>query len=194
MKIPKIYLLVFILIFLSCKENVEKALKPDFKVVELNYNFDNYINNIRNKSEPFIIKERNIVEINVNQNGEVKIEGEIVNDTLIVKKLKEYLSPNSENEEMPTTIKKEFTYSGKILMNKYVIISASYHQELNYKKYSKIRNKIYTAYNETKNEFAIEKFGKNLNELMKSNEKNDNLKWNELTEIIPVNYTEVIEE
>jgi len=29
---------------------------------------------------------------------------------------------------------------------------------------------------------------------MKSNEKNDNLKWNELTEIIPVNYTEVIEE
>tara|TARA_R110001592_G_scaffold317668_1_gene594591 strand:+ start:1863 stop:2447 length:585 start_codon:yes stop_codon:yes gene_type:complete len=194
MKIPKLYLLAFILIFISCKENVEKALKPDFKVVELNYNFDNYVNNIRDKSEPFIIKERNIIEINVNQNGEVKIEGEIVNDTLIVEKLKEYLSPDSENEEMPTTIEKKFTYSGKVLMNKYVIISALYHKELNYINYRKIRNKIYTAYNETKNEFTIERFGKSLYELMKSNEKIDNLKWNELTEIIPVNYTEFIEE
>ena len=170
MKIPKLYLLAFILIFISCKEKVEKVLKPDFKVVEINYNFDNYINNIRNKSEPFIIKERNIIEINVNQNGEVKIEGKIVNDTLIIKKLKEYLSPNPENKEMPTTIEKEFTYSGKVIMNKYIIISASYHKELNYKNYGKIRNKIYKAYNEIKNEFAIEKFGKSLNELMKSNE------------------------
>jgi len=194
MKIPKLHLLAFILFFISCKEKIEKVLNPDFKVVELNYNFDNYINNIRNKSEPFIIKERNLIEIKVNQNGEVRIEGKITNDTLIVKKLREYLSPNSENKEMPATIEKEFTYSGKVVMNKYVIISASFDKDLNYEKYSKIRNKIYTAYNETKNKFAIEKFGKSLMELMKSNEKTDNLKWNELIGIIPVNYTEIIEE
>ena len=193
MKTPKLYLLVSILIIISCKEKVEKILKTDFKAVEIDYNFDNYINNTKNKSEPFIIKARNIIEINVNKNGEVEIEGKIINDTLIIKTLKEYLSPNPENNEMPITIEKEFTYSGKVIMNKNVIISAFFDKNLTYEKYSKIRNKIYISYNEIKNEFAIERFGKSLHQLMKLNEENDNLKWIEINKIIPINYTEVIE-
>jgi len=189
----EIYLLAFVLIFISCKKEIETVLEPDLIVIDFYYGEDNYEKNIRDNSKPIIVKERNILEIDVNKNGECKIEGKIIQDSLIVHELKKYLTPNPENSKMPQTIESEFTYAGKVTMNEDLLISALFDKDLSYKNYSRIRNKIYSAYNETRNEFTKEKYGKTLYELMNSSEEIDDIKWSELAEIIPFNYVEVID-
>jgi hypothetical protein len=145
------------------------------------------------KSSPIIIKERNILEIDVNLKGECRIEGKIINDSLIISELKKYITPNSENSKMPMTVEKEFYYSGKVLVTKQLLISALYDKNLSYENYSKIRNKIYAAYYEVRNDFALKKYSKNINQLLKSNEQDDFSKVAEITEIFPILYSEVID-
>ena len=190
-----LYLLVASLMLFSCDKEIKLMLKPEYKVIEFYYGFDNYMTNVRgNKVEPFIIKERNYLEIIINEKGEFELEKKMIESNLIVSELKKYLIPNPENKEMPETIEQEFTYAGKVITNKSLFISALYDKNLNYKKYNKIRNKIFIAYNEVRNEFAVRKYEKTLSELRNSDEKTDLLKYYELTDIFQFRYTERMEE
>lgn len=159
-----LYLLITSFIFSSCKkviEEINKVPETDYKVIDFDYGFDNYIKNIRdNDLDPIKIKERNLVEIIVGENGECLIKDTIVEANSIVSELKKYLIANPENNEMPITIQEEFKYAGKITVNKNLLVVASFDKGLNYKKYSEIRNKIHQAYNEVRNEFAVKKYEK----------------------------------
>ena len=176
----------------SCKKELNTVLKTDYKVIELDYGFDNYINNTRNKTEQLIIKERNLIIIDVDKNGDIKFKNNLVSDSLLVSEIKKFIIPIPENDEMPITIEKEFQYSGKVNVNKNIIILANFNKELNYKIYNQIRNKIYIAFNEVRDEFSKEKFGKSAEELISSKNEVDYAKWNELKQIFPIRYTETI--
>ena len=191
------YLILASSILTSCKKElkeIDELLEYDHKVIEFYYGFDNYTKNIRdNDLDPIIIKERNLLEINVDKNGLCKIEGKIIEPELIITEIKKYLIPNPENEIMPKTIEKEFTYAGKVVVNENLLILALIDKDLNYKKYSELRNKIHIARNEVRNEFTVKKYGKNLAELMVSKKEIENEQFYELNEIFPFNYTESIE-
>ncbi|MEE9364854.1 MAG: hypothetical protein V3U92_19815 [Cellulophaga sp.] len=191
-----IYLLTITLIFTSCKEEVKEVLETDFKVIEFYYGYDNYMTNVRDnkKSKPLIIRERNILEINVNKNGDFELEGKLVQPNLIISELKKYLIPNPQNKEMPETIEQEFTYAGKVITNKNLFISALFDKNLNYKKYNEIRNKIFNAYNEVRNEYAIKRYGKTLSELRNQDKEIEMQKYYELTSIFQFRYVEIMEE
>jgi len=190
-----LYLVIASSIFISCKKEINELLETDFKVIEFYYGFDNYAKNIRDYDlDPLIIKERNFLEINVDKNGACKIEGKNIEPELIITELKKYLIPNPENERMPKTIEKEFTNAGKVIVNENLLISVLFDKDLSYKKYSEIRNKIYIARNEIRNEFVINKYGKNLTELMTSDKEIENEQFHELNSIFPFNYTEIMEE
>ena len=191
-----IYLLALTLTFISCEEEMKELLETDFKVIEFYYGYDNYMTNVRDnkKSEPMIIRERNFLEINVYKNGDFELEGKIVQPNLIVSELKKYLIPSPDNKEMPETIEQEFTYAGKVITNKNLFISALFDNNLNYKKYNKIRNKIFIAYNEVRNEFAIKKYGKTLSELRNQDNETEMQKYYELTSIFQFRYTERMED
>ena len=175
----------------SCKKDIEAILEADYKVVEVDYGFDNYMKNMRDKSEDFIIKERNIVIIDVDKNGQTNIEGKFVEDSLIVDELKKYIIPSPENDEMPITVEKEYQYSGKVVVNKNLILLARFNKSLDYKTYSGIRNNIYSAYNAARDKHLQERFGITLKELINSSKEVDILKWNELKQIIPMRYNEI---
>ncbi|MBL4643149.1 MAG: hypothetical protein JKY44_06105 [Flavobacteriaceae bacterium] len=191
-----IYLLALTLTFISCEEEMKELLETDFKVIEFYYGYDNYMTNVRDnkKSEPMIIRERNFLEINVYKNGDFELEGKIVQPNLIVSELKKYLIPSPDNKEMPETIEQEFTYAGKVITNKNLFISALFDNNLNYKKYNTIRNKIFIAYNEVRNEFAIKKYGKTLSELRNQDNETEMQKYYELTSIFQFRYTERMED
>ena len=193
-----LYLIIAFSIFISCKEEIKEMnelLESDFKIIEYYYGYDNYEKNIRNaESDPIIIKERNFLEINVDINGNCEIEGKKIEPDLIIPELKKYLIPNPENKSMPKTIEKEFTYAGKVIVNENLLISALFDKNLSYKKYSEIRNKIYIARNEIRNEFAIKNYGKSLAELMTSEKKDEIEQFYELNQIFPFNYSEIMEE
>ena len=192
-KLPlKIFILTIILVSTSCKKELDSLIKleADYKVIDLEYGFDNYMRNVRDKSEQFIIKQRNIVLIVVNKNGETTIEDNIIPDSLIVSEFKKYIIPNPADEKMPMTTEENFQYSGKVNTHKNITILAKYDKELNYEKYQKIRNKFYLAYNEVRNEFSLTKFDKSLMELLKSDEPEDIIKWREIRQIFPIRYME----
>ena len=191
----KILLLTLILVSTSCKKEIQSVLEleADYKVIELDYGFDNYMNNTRDKSEQFIIKQRNLVLIDVNKNGETIIEDNFIPDSLIISEFKKYIIPNPTDEKMPMTIEKNFQYSGKVSVNKNITILAKYDKELSYVKYQEIRNKFYLAFNEVRNEFSLSKFNKSLTELLNSDEEEDILKWREIRQIYPVRYTEMVD-
>ncbi|WP_299275898.1 hypothetical protein [uncultured Psychroserpens sp.] len=189
----KILSLILMFTALSCKKELETLIETDYKVIEFEYGFDNYMNNFRSESDPFIIKERNIVIINTNKDGMVTIEDSFVEDSLITTELLKYIIPSPENEKMPITIEKEFELSGKVIVNKNLIILAKFNEKLEYEKYRNIRKSIYSAYNKARNEFSIKKFDKNLMELINSSEEDDITKWREIRQAIPIQYTEIVQ-
>ncbi|GGZ94549.1 hypothetical protein [Algibacter mikhailovii] len=185
-----ILLLTLILASTSCKKELDTLLEleADYKVIDLEYGFDNYMRNIN--SEQLIIKQRNIVLINVDKKGETTIEDNIIPDSLIISEFKKYIIPNPMDDKMPMTTEKSFEYSGKVDTHKNIIVLAKYDKELNYEKYKKIRNKFYLAYNEIRNEFSVSKFDKSLTELLKSDKPEDIIKWQEIRQIFPIRYME----
>ncbi|QMU63344.1 MAG: hypothetical protein GKR88_02985 [Flavobacteriaceae bacterium] len=98
-----LYYFSLAILLISCNDKKETIQKSNAEIIELNYDFHNYIGNIRDKSNPPIIKERDYLEIRVNQKGECQIKGKIVSDSLIISELKKYIIPNSENNQMPLT-------------------------------------------------------------------------------------------
>jgi len=163
-------------------------------VVEVDYGFDNYLKNIHDKSEGLIIKQRNLVLIDVDKDGKMKIEKKSVTDSLIVEELKKYITPNSNNIEMPITVEKEFQLSGKVNINKNMIVLGIFDNDLNYEKYLEIRNKIYLSFTEVQNEFSLKKFNQTLQELIHSSKEEDIIKWQEIRQIFPIRYTETVKE
>jgi hypothetical protein len=162
--------------------------------MELEYGFDNYMKNIWNQSEEIIIKERNIVLINVAKDGQTKIEKNSIADSLIIPELKKYIIPNPENDEMPMTVEREFKYSGKVDINKNIIVLGIFDKKLDYEKYREIRNKIYIAFNEVRNEFSTRKFNKTLPKLIQSSKEEDVTQWREIRQIFPIRYMETVDE
>ncbi|MCA0154538.1 hypothetical protein [Winogradskyella vincentii] len=191
----KILLLTLILVSTSCKKEIDSILEleADYKVIELDYGFDNYMKNTKDKSEQIIIKQRNLVLIDVDKNGDTFIEDIFVPDSLIISEFKKYIVPNPTDKKMPMTVEKDFEYSGKVNMHKNITILARIDKELNYEKYREIRNKFYLAYNEVRNEFSLSKFDKSLTELLKSDEQEDIIKWREIRQIFPVRLTESVD-
>jgi len=116
-------------------------LEVDYKVVELEYGFDNYMKNLFNKSEQIVIKQRKKVDVNKN-----------------------------------------------------IIVLGIFDKELNYEKYREIRNKIYIAFNQVRNEFALAKFNQSTQEIIDSDKESDNEKWMEINKIFPIRYTETVKE
>jgi hypothetical protein len=190
----KILSLILIFTALSCKKELETLIETDYKVIELDYGFDNYLKNTRYESDDIIIKERNIVIIKVDKIGKTLIEDSFIPDSLIISEIKKYIVPDPTNEKMPMTTEQNFHHSGKVNMHKNIIILGKYDKELNYEKYQEIRNKLYLAYNEVHNEFSVSKFDKSLSELLKSGKKEDLEKWREVRQIFDIRYTELLDE
>jgi hypothetical protein len=193
-----IYLIIVLLILFSCKKEIEEInelLDTDYKVIELYYGYDNYFKNIRdNESDPLIIKERNIVEISINENGNCEIEGKDIELDSITNEIIKYLIPRPENKKMSETLEKEFPHAGKVIMNKHLKIAVLINENINYKNYSEIRNKIYIAHNIVRNDFALKKYGKELSVLLLPNNDIETEQIQEIFEIFPLNYFEVIPE
>ena len=187
------YLFLISIVLCSCGKDLESMIKADYRVIDFDYYRHNYESNIRDKSEPLIIRERNIVEVDISASGEVIIEGKKIAQDSIISELKKFLIPNPSNREMPETIQMDLPYSGKVASNREkLLISAAFKKEMTYEKYSAIRRKFFIAYNEVRNDFAQKKFGKTLYDLMRSEESSDQDKYYEIASIFRFNYVEVI--
>jgi biopolymer transport protein ExbD len=121
------------------------------------------------------IKQRNIFEILVNANDQLLVEGEYIQISALRAKAKEFIKSNpsfpsvvSEGNEnypnMPEFKMQEIPGLGNMYVSKQ-IISLQNDNGTSYEMYIKVQNELVAAYNELRNEFALQKFGKSYTEL-----------------------------
>jgi len=111
------------------------------------------------------IKQRNIFEILVNANDQLLVEGEYLQVTELREKTKEFIKSDVGNPNMPEFKEEQIEGLGLYPVSKQ-IISLQNDNGTSYDMYIKVQNELVAAYNELRNEFAQQKFGKTYQELL----------------------------
>ncbi len=132
---------------------------------------------------PDKINQRNIFEILVNANDQLLVEGEYIQVTELRAKAREFIksSPsfpnvtdesNSSNPNLPEFRIEEIPALGKMLVSKQ-IISLQNDNGTSYEMYIKVQNELVAAYNEVRDEFSMDKFGKSYSELVQQSKSSE---------------------
>lgn len=111
------------------------------------------------------IPKRDVLEVMVNSNNEVLIEGEYSSINVLRAKAKQFIKgyngddahpdyPRFEETKSPEVIK----YFGKIKVSKQVV-SLQNHRGTSYETYVAVQNELAAAYNELRDELSLETFG-----------------------------------
>lgn len=132
------------------------------------------------------IKQRNIFEILVNANDQLLVEGEYIQVTELRAKAKEFIKSNpsfpnvsdptnASNPNLPEFKQEEVPVLGNMLVSKQ-IVSLQNDNGTSYEMYIKVQNELVGAYNDLRNELAMQKFGKTYAELEQLSGSSDAMK------------------
>lgn len=118
--------------------------------------------------DPPEIKERNVFIVLANANDDLLVEGEPMLVSRLREEAKKFIigDPSGQDPDMPEFKITEVPVFGKIPVSKQ-IISLQNDRGTSYELYIKVQNELVAAYNEVRNEYAQEKFGKTMKQLEK---------------------------
>lgn len=108
--------------------------------------------------EPPKIKERNIFEVLANKNDQLLVEKDIMDVTQLKDAAKEFIANPNDDESLPEKEERDIPYFGKVMVSKQVI-SLQNDRGTSYELYVAVQNELARAYNELRNELAMERFG-----------------------------------
>ena len=115
------------------------------------------------------IKNRNIMVVLINANDQLLVRGEPMNISELRKFTKDFIANPSDKENLPEKSTVEIPLLGPTRVSKQVI-SLQNDRGTSYDIYIKVQNELAAAYNELRNEFARQKFGKTYDELISSDD------------------------
>ncbi len=119
------------------------------------------------------IKERNVFIVLINSHDQLLVEGEPLDIHQLKEKAKEFIKNPYDKADLPEKKIVDIPYFGKYPVSKGVI-SLQNDRGTSYKRYIEVQNELVAAYNELRDELAMEKFGKHFDELDK--DKQDAIK------------------
>lgn len=119
--------------------------------------------------KPPEVRQRNVFEVLVNANNDLMVEKEITSILDLREKAKEFIIGDPNNEKMPEFVLTDIELLGSYPVSKQ-IVSLQNDRGTSYEMYIKVQNELVAAYNEVRNEFAMEKFGKTYAQLEKDAE------------------------
>jgi biopolymer transport protein ExbD len=111
-----------------------------------------------NIEEPPKVKERNIFEVLANKNDQLLVEKDIMDISQLKDAAKEFIANPNDDESLPEKEEKDIPYFGKVMVSKQVI-SLQNDRGTSYELYVAVQNELARAYNELRNELAMERFG-----------------------------------
>jgi len=120
--------------------------------------------------KPPEIKQRNIFEVLVNSNDQLLVEGEIMQVAELTEAAKEFIANPNDDVKLPAKILKEVDFFGNVEVSKQVI-SLQNDNGTSYNMYIQVQNELARAYNELRNELAMEKFGKTYDYFLETKDK-----------------------
>lgn len=118
-----------------------------------------------NIDQDFDVKKRNIFEILVNANDQILANDDYIEITQLRAKVKDFIKSDPNNPKMPEFKDEQIEGLGLYPVSKQ-IVSLQNDNGTSYEMYLKVQNELVAAYNELRNEFAQQKFGKTYQELM----------------------------
>ncbi|NBC82865.1 MAG: biopolymer transporter ExbD [Bacteroidetes bacterium] len=110
------------------------------------------------------IKERNIFTVLVNRDDRLLVEGRVMNLDNLTQEAKMFISNPQNAGNLPEKEVQEIPFFGQYPVSKQVI-SLRNDRGTSYGMYIKVQNELTRAYNELRDELAIQKFGKKYEEL-----------------------------
>lgn len=124
--------------------------------------------------KPPPIKQRNIMEILINANDQLLVEGEYIQVTELREKAKAFIVSDPSNPDMPEFLNTPVPVLGTYPVSKQ-IISLQNDNGTSYKMYIKVQNELVGAYKEVRNAFAMKKFQKSYDDLVLLAESSESL-------------------
>ena len=108
-----------------------------------------------------IIKERNILQVKINKDDQLMVNGEIGFDIRQLKdKAKELIANPNDDPNMPEKHRKNLPFFGDVMITEKHVISVQNDVGTSYDVYIQVQNELVAAYNELRNELAMSQFGK----------------------------------
>jgi len=116
------------------------------------------------------IKERNVFIVLLNRNNQLMVEGEIMDISQLADRTKEFIRNPNNKENLSAKKTEEVPYFGEVRVSKGVV-SLQNDRGTEYGEYIKVQNELMKAFNELRNELAMDEFGKKYEELSDERKK-----------------------
>ena len=116
------------------------------------------------------IKERNVFIVLLNRNNDLLVEGQPMQVSQLTERTKEFLTNPNNNENLSAKKETEVPGIGTVMVSKGVV-SLQNDRSTEYGKYLEVQNELVRAYNELRNEAAMNYFGKKYEELSDDQQK-----------------------
>ena len=117
------------------------------------------------KPEDIDIKKRNIFVVKVNSLNQLQVQGELMDVRKLKDKAKEFIQNEANDPNLPEKTMVNIDLLGNVEITKDHVISLQNDVDTQYQAYIEVQNELVAAYNELRNEFSMQKFGKKYDEL-----------------------------
>ncbi len=111
------------------------------------------------------IKKRNIFVVKVNMMNQLMVQGQEMSVRQLKDKAKEFIQNEANDPNLPEKTTVNIDLLGNVEITKDHVISLQNDVDTQYQAYIEVQNELISAYNELRNEFAMQKFGKKYDEL-----------------------------
>ncbi|MBR6111634.1 MAG: biopolymer transporter ExbD [Paludibacteraceae bacterium] len=117
------------------------------------------------------MNKRNVLQILVNSNNDLMVNGEVLEVSKLKEKAKEFILNPSNSEELPEKEVGSFGSFGNVMYTKKHVISLQNDRGTQYQAYLDVQNALVAAYDEIRDDFSMQKRGKKFADLSEEEQK-----------------------
>ncbi|MDR2039048.1 MAG: biopolymer transporter ExbD [Bacteroidales bacterium] len=110
------------------------------------------------------INKRNVFVVSVNANDNLLVKDQYTQVTELREMAKDFFNVNNTGDGYPEKIQKEVPLLGTVTVNKTAVVSLQNDRATSYKIYIQVQNELAGAIHELRNEYSLQKFGKEFDE------------------------------
>ena len=122
-------------------------------------------------NEDIEMNKRNVLQILVNSNNDLMVNGEVLEVSKLKEKAKEFILNPSNSEELPEKEVGSFGSFGNVTYTKKHVISLQNDRGTQYQAYIEVQNALVAAYDEIRDDFSMQKRGKKFADLSEEEQK-----------------------
>ena len=136
-----------------------------------------------NQPENQQIRKRNVFVVLVNKENQLLVAGKLMNIKDLKDAAKNFIANPNNDPDLPSKTEEDIPYFGKVMVTKNHVISLQTDRGTSYGMYIAVQNELVKAYDELRDEKAMERFGKKFKDL-------DQSKQDAIEEIYPLKISE----